>query len=572
MSVYVKIVLFMAGGILFLIFLTIRNNRKRRKMLLKMVRRRYGQIPDREYEAGEISRISHYHCRRAEERKFVIDDITWNDLDLDKMFMLVNQTISSPGEDVLYDIMRTPVFSEEVLQERDKLIEFFRQNPEKREKMQLLLAEVGRSRFGSLSDTIFALDTAPKISLKNHGAMLGLLLCSIAVLFAVQPLVGFFMLLALSMGNFIYYFAGDDKKHVDLYMSCFASLLRILRAADKMETVKWPEVANQMESIREGKNVFRSFKHKAVWLAGANDVTSDNPGYIFMDVIRMLFHVDFFVFNSMVDQVREQKEKVMLLIDTIGELDAMISIASYRDSLPLFCKPELHDAKKEEEIAMDVQDLYHPVISEPVANSICARGGTLVTGSNASGKSTFLKITAINAVMAQTLYTCTCTSYEAPYLKVMTSMALRDDLDGGESYFIVEIKSLKRILDECEKREPLLCVIDEVLRGTNTIERIAASSEILRKLRKPWMLPFAATHDIELSYILENFYENYHFEEEIRDKDVLFNYLLMKGRATSRNAIALLDVCGYDAEIVDRAKEAARRFEETGQWEKRKGE
>lgn len=142
----------------------------------------------------------------------------------------------------------------------------------------------------------------------------------------------------------------------------------------------------------------------------------------------------------------------------------------------------------------------------------------------------------MNSILAQTLGTCTCSSYRAPFLKVMTSMALRDDIESGESYFIVEIKSLKRILDESKKPEPLLCIIDEVLRGTNTIERIAASSRILAALHQNWVIPFAATHDIELSYILEDLYDNYHFEEEVKEKEVVFSYILKKGRATSRNA------------------------------------
>ena len=151
-------------------------------------------------------------------------------------------------------------------------------------------------------------------------------------------------------------------------------------------------------------------------------------------------------------------------------------------------------------------------------------------------------------------------------MKVMTSMALRDDLSGGESYFIVEIRSLKRILDESRKQEPLLCIIDEVLRGTNTIERIAASSRILSALNRDWILPFAATHDIELSYILDRQYRNYHFEEEVQEHEVLFHYLLKKGRATSRNAIKLLSMLEYDPVIVKGAEEAAADFEQTGVW------
>ena len=147
-------------------------------------------------------------------------------------------------------------------------------------------------------------------------------------------------------------------------------------------------------------------------------------------------------------------------------------------------------------------------------------------------------------------------------------MALRDDLTGGESYFIVEIRSLKRILDESNRQEPLLCIIDEVLRGTNTVERIAASSRILKALDHDWVFPVAATHDIELSYILENLYSNFHFEEKVLDDGVVYTISIQPGRAVTRNAIKLLRLMDYDPEIVSEAAEAAIYFEETGLWKK----
>lgn len=263
--------------------------------------------------------------------------------------------------------------------------------------------------------------------------------------------------------------------------------------------------------------------------------------------------------------MKEHQEDIQGLLYLFGYLDSMISIASVRKALPYYCIPGFEERKN---AYMEVENLYHPLIRNPVANSIQAQGGVLVTGSNASGKSTFLKNIAVNGILAQTIYTCTATSYTAPYLKIMTSMALRDDLEGGESYYIVEIRSLKRILEEAEKPGNLLCIIDEVLRGTNTIERIAASSRILGSLRKPNVLSFAATHDIELSYILEALYENYHFEEEVGKEDVTFNYLLKKGRVTTRNAIRLLEMIGYDTELVEQAKTAVENFEKTGIWSK----
>ena len=146
-------------------------------------------------------------------------------------------------------------------------------------------------------------------------------------------------------------------------------------------------------------------------------------------------------------------------------------------------------------------------------------------------------------------------------------MALQDDLGNSESYYIVEIKALKRILDVMDMSDvPVLCFVDELLRGTNTVERIAASSQILYSFTNRNVMAFAATHDIELTSILEKYYSNYHFEEEVSDDDILFNYKLFKGRATSRNAIKLLGIIGYDKEIIQTSELMAEAFSRDGKW------
>ena len=552
--------------------------------------------PKRQYEAGDLEQISHYF-RRKEKEGFVIDDITWNDLDMDRLYKMVNQTVSSPGEDVLYDMMRRPVFSREELEEREKLVEFFSSHTKEREEMQLHLSKVGKTRLGSLSDTVLALNSSPKVKTGIHVFMLTLILLDLAVLLTLNPLVGFFIFLVLMVANITIYYTGNDRSLIEAYLDCFTHLLRMLSVAEEMKNVKWSEVKEQMEAIAEAKAAFAGLSRKSFFLTSKNTDGGD-PSQIVMEYVRLLTHVDILVYNSLLKEVQGKTEAIMKLIDNIGELDACISIASFREMLSLWCRPEFVDGHQKKEssrlqekahdtwkatgilenradehtwtasrIQMQVEDLYHPLLTEAVANSFQVSGGTLVTGSNASGKSTFLKNVAMNSILAQTLGTCTCSSYRAPFLKVMTSMALRDDIESGESYFIVEIKSLKRILDESKKPEPLLCIIDEVLRGTNTIERIAASSRILAALHQNWVIPFAATHDIELSYILEDLYDNYHFEEEVKEKEVVFSYILKKGRATSRNAIRLLDMLEYDLGIVEGAAKAARDFEEKGVWE-----
>lgn len=539
------------------------ENHKQRKQIRRKVQRIYGNVPEREYSPGDIENISHYF-RRKENKGFYIDDITWNDLDMDKIYGQINQTVSSPGEDVLYDMIRRPLFDKKEVERREKLICFFAENKEKREEMQIMLSMVGKTWHGSLTDTILALENAPEVKTGVHFLMLAVLLLNLFVLIPFYPVPGFLLLILLSTGNVIYYYAGNDRARVAAFLDCFSSLLGMLDLAEKIEHIKWPEIKEQMDAVHQGKKALEGLKKRSFFLTSKNE-TSGDPAQILLDYFRMVFHMDILTYNKTLRIAKDKINEIMLLIDNIGELDAVISIASFRELLPLWCRPEF--IKPEQgHISMQAEDLYHPLIRKAVANSIYADRGILVTGSNASGKSTFLKNVAINSILAQTVLTCPCYSYQAPFLKVMTSMALRDDLSGGESYFIVEIRSLKRILDESKKEEPMLCIIDEVLRGTNTIERIAASSRILSALNQNWVLPFAATHDIELSYILESQFRNVHFEEEVCEHEVVFNYLLKEGRAVSRNAIKLLSMLEYDPKLVKEAGEAAADFERTGTW------
>ena len=139
MHPYVTVILLTVAAILLLVTWILYENRKQKKRMLRKIQRIYGKVPEREYAAGDLKNISHYFLRKKGD-DFWIDDITWNDLDMDRIYMLINQTVSSPGEDVLYDMLRRPVFLQEDIDRREKLIRFFAENKEKREQMQILLS------------------------------------------------------------------------------------------------------------------------------------------------------------------------------------------------------------------------------------------------------------------------------------------------------------------------------------------------------------------------------------------------------------------------------------------------
>ena len=552
----VVILLFLAGaGVL-----NYYEKGKRRKLFLERMMASWGKIPQREYSYDELEHISQFF-RKREKEGFYIDDITWNDLDMDRIFALVNQSISPIGDEYLYELLRKPVFEERELQERQRLLEFYSEKEKERHKVQALLAGIRKPGNVSVYE---AVSVTKEVEIQGKGfqiVMCGAFFLSL-MFFAAMPSPGIFCFLGVCILNIITYFM--RKQDIDLYLTSFRCVIQLLEAQKNLEKLKIPELVSYMEEGKRCRKELRTFQ-KGSFLVLEQSSTGGGMEGLIMDYIRMLTHIDLIKFSTMMKAMQEHQEEILGLMKIFGYLDAMISIASFRVSLPYYSIPELEMAGK---AYLKVENLYHPLLSHPVANGIEAENGILVTGSNASGKSTFLKNIAVNTILAQTIYTVTASEYQAPYFKVMTSMALRDDLERGESYFIVEIRSLKRILDETEKEGCLLCIIDEVLRGTNTIERIGASSRILAGLDREHVLPFAATHDIELSYILEDLYENYHFEEEVKEHEVVFNYLLKKGRVTTRNAIRLLEMTGYPENLSEEAKKAVADFEETGIWEK----
>ncbi len=283
---------------------------------------------------------------------------------------------------------------------------------------------------------------------------------------------------------------------------------------------------------------------------------------IFLDYLRMIFHLDLIKFNHMLSQMRIHREDIDEMLGILGKIETIIAIGAFREGCADFCVPFFTQKK-----AICAKNVYHPLIEKPVKNDISADRGVLITGSNASGKSTFLKTIAINSLLAQTIHTALADSFQTGLFRICSSMALRDDIVSGDSYYIVEIKALKRIMDELKRDgRPVLCFVDEVLRGTNTVERIAASAQILESLAAENCLCFAATHDIELTHLLQRDYKNHHFEEEIRYDDILFSYKIMDGRAVTRNAIRLLGIMGYEDQIVRRAEKMAEDFIACGSW------
>jgi DNA mismatch repair ATPase MutS len=278
------------------------------------------------------------------------------------------------------------------------------------------------------------------------------------------------------------------------------------------------------------------------------------------EYLNLLFLLDVNALYFAAGELRRHGAALRAVIAAVGDIDAAISVASYRAGCNLWTRPHFH------EIAAPAvfEEIRHPLIEDAVPNSIVLGPphGVLVTGSNMSGKSTFLRTIGVNAVLAQTINTCLAARYEAPIFDVRTCIGKADDFTAGKSYYLVEIEAVLALVRASASSKPHLFLFDELFRGTNAVERIAAGEAVLRELIedhgrcKPHIV-LAATHDAELGELLQDTYSAYHFTDTIGPNGLVFEYHLQSGPATTRNAIALLELNGAPSNVVHRALERA---------------
>ena len=559
-----------AGAMLLIILLIMGkgylDSKHSEKEFIKELHKEYGTENNREYKPGELeAHISMYY--RKHEALHQIDDITWNDLNLDDVYRKINYSHSAAGDEYLYYKLRTPVQRAEELENFENHVRYFMEHEEERVAMQVQFARLGRMGKYSLYEYLDYLDTLGERNSIRYYLAIILVFLAVSMMFYSTP-IGLCALLLILCRNMIFYY--KEQKEIEPYITSFHYISRLLSAADSIAKVPVEEIAKERKALRDDYHAMENFRRNSfIVLSGNGRVsTSSNFMEVILDYLKMILYLDLIKFNQMLRAVRTYQNEIDNLVTVIGALESAVVVGEYRSSLNgEYCVPEL---LKETRVFLKMEQLYHPLLNDPVKNDIEVKRGVLLTGSNASGKSTFLRAAALNVILAQTIHTSLAASYRASMFQVYSSMSLQDDLESGDSYYMVEVKSIRRILEhvrEAEKKhQHVMCFVDEVLRGTNTVERIAASTQILRALAGENAICFAATHDLELTKLLADVYDNYHFEEEIAEDDIFFPYRLQQGPAVSRNAIALLKALGYEEKLVADAEAMAQTFMQTGKW------
>lgn len=555
------------------------------RRLAERRKREFGKNP---YDTGEAERgenrldeIQIYYRERKEQGiDFQVDETTWNDLEMDAVFLRINHTRSFIGEQVLYNRLKQPKSA----QERDdfaneeaweRKLSYFTGKEEKRLKLEEKLTQIGKNREDYYLPMFLLNAGVLEVTHAWIFRVLQFLLFG-SLLFGIlfDNMICMIIFALVAVTNIVVY--AMSKMKYEAYLYALGSVRQLVQFCKKVATrTEWQDLCELDESrmkkirehVRELDRLTRLIGSFQVKKRGS--IAGDAFG-ILQDYLIGATLWDITVFNRIVQLIDGRQEKLLALYEFAGEIDMAISVASFRASLPGYCMPEFgkYGQRQYSECAQELckeyehgqcgwlvgKGIYHPLLENAVKNDFILERGCMITGANASGKSTFIKAVAINAILAQTIHTCMAEQFCMPRMRILTSMAVRDDILSGESYYIREVGYLKRIVEAVDGEMPVLCLIDEILRGTNTAERLAASEAVLDYLAKRKCLAVVATHDMELAEKLAGLYDCYYFQSEIQENDILFDYKIRKGFGQTKNAVKLLAYMKFPREIVELAE------------------
>lgn len=257
---------------------------------------------------------------------------------------------------------------------------------------------------------------------------------------------------------------------------------------------------------------------------------------------------DFHIGHMMDKWKSENGGKVAGWIESVSDMEELMSFAVLARTRQV-SYPQVTDGSR---VHVEAKSIRHPLISPEtvVENDASFKGGaTIITGSNMSGKTTFLRTLGINLVLAYAGAPVCADYMEADRMKIFTSMRVTDDVSNGISTFYAEILRIKTMVEYKKQNKPMLCLIDEIFKGTNSADRIVGATQVIRKLSGAGSMTLVSTHDFELCDLKTDDgtpAKNYHFEEYYEGDQLKFDYKKKDGRCTTTNAMAILHMAGLD--------------------------
>ena len=449
-----------------------------------------------------------------------LDERTVGDLDLPLVFRALDRTATPTGAQVLWRWLAAPAVQLDVLAGREHAFCRFAADPGLRERARAAL--VGQSS----SDAVHL----PRLLWESPRPPRG------ASWFAALA-VALVVLIALVAWSPIFLIACVALFVVNLVIDDWAGL-GLAHHARALEVLSWALAAAKRLSdrgIAADAEVARTLARLAPLRAQLHLLTARDPLGL-VDAVRAGLLIRPLLITRYLRVVERERDALRQLVVWLGELDAAVAVATLRTERPAARVPELTAQPHR----LDARDIVHPAITGAIGNDLVADGGLLVTGSNMSGKSTFLRTVAINAICAQSIHTV-FGQWQASLLRVFAVMRVADATADGMSTYAVEVAAIGALVDAVANRDPdlpALLVIDEPFSGTNPALRVPIVVSVLDYLGARDVV-IAATHDLDVAaQVGPRFARGYFCEPD--DATGRFDRKLRPGVAPTSNALALL--------------------------------
>jgi MutS domain V len=534
-------------------------DRRRRTRRLMTLRAEWGRLRDR---PRDLVAIAAYHrFRAASDPDRALDDRTWADLNLNEVFSVFDRTESVVGQQVLYARLRATPQGDH-LTAFEALVTQMSEDAPAREHAQLAL---GQLRAPAGYDLWWlaqpgSLDSAP------WHALFPVMTVSMAVVVALVLLwpPAVFVVVVGAIASLV---ARASIAHrLRVVAGAFRQVSPLVTVAELLKTLDGDATSPLLTALRVDAPRLSRLRQIAGW--AGRDPTAAAGGDLaatLFEYLNLVFWLDATALFFGARELSARAPELLRLIAAVGEVDAAVSVASYRAGAPGWTRPTFRSSGP-----AALADLRHPLLPGAIPNSIVLAPphGVILTGSNMSGKSTFLRTVGVNAVLAQTIHTSVASRYDAPVFAVRACIGRADDPATGKSYYLAEVEAVVALVRAAQGDGAHLMLFDELFRGTNAVERIAAGEAVLRTLLAPRPdgppsphVIIVATHDQELVDLLDGRYAAFHFTDTIDAAGLSFDYTLAPGAATTRNAIALLEQRGAPGVLVSQALARARALD-----------
>lgn len=476
-----------------------------------------------------------------------------NDLDIfgnSSLFHFINRTTLTKSSDILSDWLLSPADTQEI-NDRNEAVKELSEKIDWRQKIFITGYALKKNQL-AINNLINWVKKSGEFSFSKNFILFCAILSSItAVVLAFSFVFSNFYILniLLIIQYFIVLKSNKIVKHLHNEVTNNAEILEIYSAMLKqIENEKFSsQKLNHLKDQLKSENNFASKEIKN--LSGIVSNFDIRYNVYFHFFINLLFFWDIHQVYKL-DKWKNKNVNLEQWFNSVGEFEALSSFANLYFNNQNWCFPKI----AENHFHFEAKTLGHPLIKskDRICNDLSVNGSgkiLLLSGSNMSGKSTFLRSVGVNIVLAMSGSSVCASEFVFSPVRVLSSMKISDSLKDNTSTFFAELKKLELIIKIVEKKEKVFLLLDEILRGTNSTDRNIGSKALIKQLILNNTVGILATHDLSLTDMSKEFpenIENYNFNIKIENDDLYFDYLLNKGVCTSLNASILMKKMGIN--------------------------